>query len=266
MRLTLNPIHKVLSTLRSNRVLFLLVGGQACILYGAAEFSRDTDIVILAEASNLRRLRAALRDLDAEGIAVPPLSVRWLKKGHAVRFRCRHPDAAGIRVDIMSVMRGVASFGELWKRRTSVDVQGGETFDLMALPDLVQSKKTQRDKDWPMLRRLIEAHHVENRKAPTRSQVCFWLEEARTPELLIELASRYPEDCRRAEKKRPLLALARGGRDRELENALAAEEKSVREADRAYWEPLRRELEGLRHRKVRDSRRKGLRRPSTMNH
>jgi len=43
--LTMNPIHKVLSILRACRVRYLLMGGQACILYGAAEFSRDTDIV-----------------------------------------------------------------------------------------------------------------------------------------------------------------------------------------------------------------------------
>lgn len=38
----------------------LLIGGQACIVYGAAEFSRDTDFVVLCEAGNLARLRRAL--------------------------------------------------------------------------------------------------------------------------------------------------------------------------------------------------------------
>jgi hypothetical protein len=54
--LTPNPILKALSTLRTFRVRFLLMGGQACVLYGAAEFSRDADIAILAEPDNLRRL------------------------------------------------------------------------------------------------------------------------------------------------------------------------------------------------------------------
>ena len=38
-----NPILKVLSTLTSHEVQYLPLGGQACVLYGAAEFSRDTD-------------------------------------------------------------------------------------------------------------------------------------------------------------------------------------------------------------------------------
>ena len=37
-----NPILKVLSTLTTHRVRHLLMGGQACVLYGAAQFSRDT--------------------------------------------------------------------------------------------------------------------------------------------------------------------------------------------------------------------------------
>ncbi|MFM8953330.1 MAG: hypothetical protein ACKOOF_09775 [Planctomycetaceae bacterium] len=37
----------------------LLMGGQACVLYGGAEFSRDTDILAVADADNLTRLQAA---------------------------------------------------------------------------------------------------------------------------------------------------------------------------------------------------------------
>ena len=54
--MTPNPILKVLSELNQSGVLYLLMGGQACVLYGAAEFSRDTDIAVLADAGNLRQL------------------------------------------------------------------------------------------------------------------------------------------------------------------------------------------------------------------
>ena len=47
------------------------MGGQACVFYGAAEFSRDVDFAILAEPENLKRLQAALNELQAEVIAVP---------------------------------------------------------------------------------------------------------------------------------------------------------------------------------------------------
>jgi len=52
--------------MRTHRVRALLMGGQACVFYGAAEFSRDTDLAILADGPNLARLRSALDDLRAE--------------------------------------------------------------------------------------------------------------------------------------------------------------------------------------------------------
>ena len=72
VRLIPNQIHKVLSSMQKNRVRALLMGGQACVLYGAAEFSRDIDLAIVAGPANLSRLRAALSELRAEVIAVPP--------------------------------------------------------------------------------------------------------------------------------------------------------------------------------------------------
>lgn len=45
-----NPIRKVLSSMRAHRVRALLMGGQACVFYGAAEFSRDTDLAIVPDA------------------------------------------------------------------------------------------------------------------------------------------------------------------------------------------------------------------------
>jgi hypothetical protein len=44
-----------------HRVRALLMGGQACVFYGAAEFSRDTDLLVLADAANLARLRHSMR-------------------------------------------------------------------------------------------------------------------------------------------------------------------------------------------------------------
>ncbi len=81
-----NPILKVLSTLSCHGVRHLLMGGQACVLYGAAEFSRDCDIVILADESNLGRLHSALTELQARCIAFPEFKIDYLRRGHAVQM------------------------------------------------------------------------------------------------------------------------------------------------------------------------------------
>ena len=223
------------------------MGGQACIFYGAAEFSRDCDIALLCEPDNLARLQAALDDLEAHCIAVPPFEPGYLLRGHAVHFRCRAAGVEGMRLDVMAQMRGVAPFEELWERRTTIDDQTEVAIEVMSLPDLVAAKKTQRDKDWPMIRRLVEAHYSQQHNDRTALRVRFWLGSSRTPDMLIQLAGQYPELTGELVLDRPLLAQALESDHAGLERGLAEEQESERAADRAYWEPLRKELEQLRH-------------------
>jgi hypothetical protein len=144
-------------------------------------------------------------------------------------------------------MRGVDEFEALWERKTTVGVEGGESYDLISMPDLVLSKKTQRDKDWPMIRRLVEAHYYANRERSTPEQVTFWLKEARTPGLLAEVARAHPSIAGEVSRTRPLISGAVRGLLSKLEKGLDEEQARERAADRAYWQPLREELEDLPH-------------------
>ena len=242
-----NPIRRVLSSIEKHRVRALLMGGQACVLYGAAEFSRDTDLAVLASPANLTRLRAALDDLRAQVIAMPPFRLKYLRGGHAIHFRCQDREALGMCIDVMTRMRGVDPFPKLWSRRNSVQLPDGTRCELMALPDLVQAKKTQRDKDWPMVQRLIEAHYFQHRDEATPLQVGFWLRELRSPELLVEAFARWPVAWGRQRRHRSLLSLAHPGREGELAAALTQEEWTERQNDAKYWAPLKKELDRLRH-------------------
>lgn len=231
----------------AHRVRALLMGGQACVFYGAAEFSRDTDLAVLAEPENLERLQCALNELQATCIAVPPFDPDYLQRGHAIHFRCQHAEAVGMRVDVMSRMRGVAPFPELWERRTTLADAEGASYELLSLPDLVQAKKTQRDKDWPMIRRLMEADYLAGRGEARPERVSFWLQELRTASLLIELCAVRPAVVAPHVAKRPLLRAAQLADQSALEAGLGEEERLERERDRAYWVPLKAELEQLRH-------------------
>ena len=121
----------------------------------------------------------------------------------------------------------------------------GQQYDVIALQDLISSKKTQRDKDWPMIRRLVEADYVV-RETPSDAEVEFWLRESRTPAMLISLAQTHPKLTEALIPVRPLLSAAHKGDERAIEEGLDREQRLEREADRAYWKPLRRELEDLR--------------------
>ena len=86
-----NPILKVLSTLKSHNVKCLLIGGQACIIYGAAEFSRDSDFVILCNNQNILHLKKALNVLKAKLIYVPLLEVSYLVRKELEVLRHNFP-------------------------------------------------------------------------------------------------------------------------------------------------------------------------------
>jgi hypothetical protein len=246
--LTPNSIPRVLSIFLKHRVKALLIGGQACILYGGAEFSRDLDFSLLVTLENIQNLKNALEELEAERIFLPDLSEGVLLRGHACHFRFPKDDPKGIRIDILGKMRGVDLFPVLWNRRKEIEISGVGIIAIIGLPDLIKSKKTQRDKDWPMIRRLIEADIYNTPDKPSENKIQFWLSESRTPELLRHLSGKYPEIAKEMIPNRPLLKYALSGSQTDIERMLLEEETEERRLDKEYWAPLKKELETWRHR------------------
>ncbi|SKB07229.1 hypothetical protein SAMN02745166_04657 [Prosthecobacter debontii] len=222
------------------------MGGQACVFYGAAQVSKNVDFVLLADESNYYRLRQALAELKAERIAIPRFNSEVLARGHAVHFRCQAPGVEGLRLDVMTKMREVDEFDRLWERRTTFGDDAGAEYHLLSVPDLVRAKKTQRSKDWPVIELLVAIHFRENRDFPTPQWIEFWLLESRTPELIIDLCDRFPNEARALATKRPLLAHAFVGEIDLMRAALDAEVRAEQARDRLYWEPLRQEMEVFR--------------------
>jgi len=178
--------------------------------------------------------------------AVPPFDPQYLERGHAVHFRCEHDQAVSMRLDVMTRMRGVDEFEALWQRRTTLADDAGLQFELLGIHDLVKAKKTQRDKDWPMIRRLVESHYESHRGHATDEQIRFWLSESLTPEMLIRPAADHGKQVQNLVRQRPLLAETLGASHAAIEAGLQAEQRTEKEADRACWLPLKRELADLR--------------------
>lgn len=237
-------ILRALSSMRRSGARTLLMGGQACVFYGAAQFSRDLDLLIVTDPGNMSLVKAALEDLGAHRIAIPKFDPTLLDHGHAVHFRCTREDLAGIRIDLMSNLRGVDNFETLWKRRTVLEIEG-ETVDLVSAPDLVLAKKTQRAKDWPMIERLVEQNFFTTAD-PDPARVDFWLRELRTPQLLIRVAAQHSKAAREMAAIRPAVAAAIEGNLETVADALYEEQREEMRKDRVYWEPLKRELEEFR--------------------
>jgi hypothetical protein len=126
----------------------------------------------------------------------------------------------------MTKLRDLPNFSELWSRRTTITESNGEEIHLLSVPDLVNAKKTQRSKDWPMISALVEGHYEQHASEPNSHRIEFWLRESHVADRLLALA--ITPDLPR------------------LREALDAEVRAEQEKDRIYWEPLKREMEEFR--------------------
>jgi len=182
----------------------------------------------------------------AAGRGVPVVNV-WLSSPAAEALPGVFPEwaAFGRMYAEHLVQRGLRRFATLGTRSDRAD----DPIELISLEDLARAKRTQRDKDWPMLRRLVEADYLRSGEASTPEQRRFWLLQAQTASLLCDLAAAHPVEARHLAAKRPLLEDALRGDLDHVHRRLEDEQRAEREADRRYWEPLRRELE--QHRRKR---------------
>jgi hypothetical protein len=108
---------------------YVLIGGQAVILWGQVRATRDIDVLIEATPENAERVLAALadlgfilvRDLDPEDVASRPFTVigdLWRVDVLTVAFSVRYPQAAadamvftveGVEIPTASIPHLIAS-------------------------------------------------------------------------------------------------------------------------------------------------------------
>jgi hypothetical protein len=107
--------------LESRGVRYLLISGQATILYGAATFSEDVDLWIEPGRENVRRLLRALAEARARVYKLtPPLTSNLLRRGHGFHFVVPAPEGE-VFLDVMGAPPRVGSFEASWRRKRSFE-------------------------------------------------------------------------------------------------------------------------------------------------
>ena len=144
-------------SLNQYRVEYLLISGQATVLYGAATFSEDIDLWLHPTEDNGSRFLAALRDCGVRYYKLtPPLTVEHLARGHGFHFVLPgrvEPDAF---LDVMGVPPRVGSFAAALAQARCMDSEWGR-LPTIGLRALVELKKTQRLEDYPIISKLAVA-------------------------------------------------------------------------------------------------------------
>ncbi|MBU1736108.1 MAG: hypothetical protein KKC28_10060 [Verrucomicrobia bacterium] len=150
-------IRNFFRQLKADKVRYLLISGQATVLYGAATFSEDLDIWLCPQHANLQRFVKALRTLRAQYYKLtPPLTLSYLRKRHGFHFTLPAEDGTDWYLDVMGVPPRSPAFNVAWRRSTLIRTPWGMV-PVVSVPDLVELKKTQRLEDYAVISRLVLA-------------------------------------------------------------------------------------------------------------
>src|SRR6266566_735792 len=130
------------TTLARHQVQFVLIGTLAARLQGFPRFTRDADITPARDSTNLQRLAAALRELEArmyteqipEGLAFD-CSPRMLARADIWNLITK----AG-RLDLAFNPSGTTGFADLASQAVRFDVYG-HTLLAARLEDIIRSKE-----------------------------------------------------------------------------------------------------------------------------
>jgi len=250
-------IANFFQSLEQNGVEYLLISGQATVLYGAATFSEDIDLWIHPTEKNRNCLTASLIDCQACYYKLtPPLTMENLQYGHGFHFILPDRDAGEVFLDVMGKPPRVGPFTESLETSKWMETEWG-TIRTVGIKPLVELKKTQRLEDYPIIGRLAAAWFDQEEAAKTEaeylwaSQNIFTLPEwsvffSENPDSVDVISEKFGPEV--GDFGRQLLSL--GEVSERIESRVSEMMQSrislLQQSDRRYWRGVIRELKELR--------------------
>jgi hypothetical protein len=235
-------------SLDRERVHYLLISGQACVLYGASQFTEDIDLWIRPTPGDVAGLKRALGSVGARVHKLtPPLRLSFVRRGHGFHFLIP-PDTY---LDVMGRPPRVGPFAKAWRRSRRIATDWGR-LPVVAPEDLVLLKQTNRPSDYEAISNLARMRVGE---APEEVRVLDWaMRHSFDVDDLYAFARSASRHLWRWPERRSLRALRRVVLDssalpaavrRETALHLASELAALQERGRRYWIPILRELKEL---------------------
>ena len=233
-------------------VRYLLISGQATVLYGAAAFSEDIDLWVEPDAQNIDALKNALRSSKAKFYKLTPdLNETLMAKGHGFHFVIG--DNEPVYLDVMGKPPRVGDFAAARANSQMFDTDWG-VIPVIGLKELVEVKKTQRLEDYAIISKL--AVEWLNRPECPRSDDDFrWaLENVFTLEQLDRLCRGWGARVSQIGDVR-ISNFAKFISDglqvpteleNEIENGMQQRHRSLQRADREYWREIIADLRRLK--------------------
>ena len=134
--------ERIITTLARHDVKYVLIGAVAARLQGFPRMTADADITPAREPENLRRLAAALRELDArvDTESVPEGLTFDCSPATLGRADLWNLVTSAGRLDVAFVPSGTDGYDDLIRHAVSFDVFGVR-LDAASLEDIARSKE-----------------------------------------------------------------------------------------------------------------------------
>jgi len=243
-------IKSFFRSLETQRVSYLLISGQAAVLYGAAHFSEDIDLWLDPTVDNIKSFVEVLRFHKARYYKLTPkLEPNTLNAGHGFHFVLPNENGSEVYLDIMGRPPRVRDFSAAAAQSVVMDSEWGG-LHTVGIKDLVELKKTQRLQDYPVISRLA-LRYLEER-VPDQPDLSWALANVFTLDAAEELFARYATageiqgDETAAALIRLGVALRRGEQNPQLEKEatqlMSARMAELQQQDRLYWRDIIQQL------------------------
>jgi hypothetical protein len=132
-------LERVIESLNSNHVEYLIVGGYALAFHGCPRYTGDIDVLVRPSPMNAARLERTIIEF---GFASLSLSAKdFLKTGRVVQLG-RTPN----RIDLLTSISGVG-FDEAWDNRVAAKLDGLPVFFIDRASFIKNKKATGRTQD-----------------------------------------------------------------------------------------------------------------------
>jgi hypothetical protein len=213
------------------RLRAVICSGQAVVLHRLAVASKDGGWILREDEKAVEHVRRRLARHGARYRFGAPLDVRWLSRGWSSHFEFRR-SALRVRTDFFTRPPRItpARLRRLWAE------QQGRDLPFVGPVDLAEMKKTDREKDYPVIGELARLMDAPGDR----------LLQSRSARDLADLAAAHPDLARRLAKRRPILRRLSVGREA-IEAALDAERRDAMRENERRLERFARAAEKWRH-------------------
>ncbi len=185
-------MRKFFHNLEQLGVRYLLISGQASVLYGAAQFSEDIDLWLSPTWANIRAFLVVLEKADASVYKLtPPLNRSYLLHGHGFHFRLPEEEFQPAYLDFMGCPPRVGPFSSAFRRASRFQCDWGN-IPVVAIPDLIELKKTRRAADYDVISNLVKIH-LRSKKKPDRYLLLWGLKNVFRVEDALWILDTWPE-------------------------------------------------------------------------